>query len=463
MRSRFCLTILLLTTACTTPTPEFSDPLATIGRSARSDSPYTHLTLGVVLSDNAHKSMDHVAEHLRKYESVAVLKNRTGIADLDPQYLTGGINDVLTRRFEDVLRFESLELARSAPVDIIMVLDLRAEVASMSFQTTRIGITGIFINQDQREIGRVEGLGERKMPYPATVPKFKEATNAALSSLASALDQDNQLATAINASILERMSVASLPSQPALTSQHWTFGTRSGFGNYHALVIGNNHYVNLPQLVTAIADARSVGSVLEQVYGFQVSLMIDATRADILRALNQMRRSLTASDNLLIYYAGHGWLDADAGRGYWLPVDAQAEDPTNWVSNSSITDALRALQAKHVMVVADSCYSGTLTRGVNLTVPAPDFVERLANKRARTVLTSGGLEPVSDEGSEGHSVFARAFINALTTNKIILDGHTLFSNLRRPVMVNSNQTPEYGDIRLAGHDGGDFLFVPVLR
>jgi hypothetical protein len=26
-------------------------------------------------------------------------------------------------------------------------------------------------------------------------------------------------------------------------------------------------------------------------------------------------------------------------------------------------------------------------------------------------------------------------------------------------MTNADQIPEYADIRLAGHDGGDFLFV----
>ncbi|MDP7667219.1 MAG: hypothetical protein QF738_04055 [Rhodospirillales bacterium] len=33
--------------------------------------------------------------------------------------------------------------------------------------------------------------------------------------------------------------------------------------------------------------------------------------------------------------------------------------------------------------------------------------------------------------------------------------------IRRPVMLAADQTPEYADIRKAGHDGGDFLFVRV--
>ena len=75
-------------------------------------------------------------------------------------------------------------------------------------------------------------------------------------------------------------------------------------------------------------------------------------------------------------------------------------------------------------------------------------------------MASGGLEPVADEGGKGtHSVFASALIEALNENQGVIDTTLLFSQIRRPVMVNTDQTPEYSDIRKAGHDGGDFLFV----
>jgi len=110
--------------------------------------------------------------------------------------------------------------------------------------------------------------------------------------------------------------------------------------------------------------------------------------------------------------------------------------------------------------VVDSCYSGTLTRGVKVTLQSPDYLQRMATKRARVVLTSGGLEPVSDSGGGAkHSVFASAFINALRDNESLMDGTELFLKIRRPVMINAPQTPEYADIRFAGHEGGDFLFV----
>ena len=50
-------------------------------------------------------------------------------------------------------------------------------------------------------------------------------------------------------------------------------------------------------------------------------------------------------------------------------------------------------------------------------------------------------------------------MNALMENKGIMDGTMLFLKIRRPVMLNADQTPEYSDIRKAGHQGGDFLFV----
>ncbi len=180
-------------------------------------------------------------------------------------------------------------------------------------------------------------------------------------------------------------------------------------------------------------------------------------------ALTKLRGKLTSNDNLLIYYAGHGELDAVAEQGYWLPVDAEVDVPTNWVSTSDITVMVRAIRAKHIMVVADSCYSGTLVRAAETNIKTANaryaWLKRMSQKRARTALVSGGLEPVLDGGGGGHSVFAKAFLDALNENEGVLDGQALFDAIKRPIVVNSDQTPQYSDIRRAGHDGGDFMFV----
>jgi len=232
------------------------------------------------------------------------------------------------------------------------------------------------------------------------------------------------------------------------------------FGKYYALVIGNNNYQNLPKLVSAKNDAQEVAKTLNNLYAFSVELLIDASRADILLALRNLRNNLADQDNLLIYYAGHGWLDKEADEGYWLPINAEKDNMINWISNSSITATLRAIRGKHVLIVADSCYSGKLARGIRTVDRRPGYISRLSQKRARCVISSGGIEPVIDSGGKGlHSVFASAFLDALEENKEIMDGVQLFNKLRRPVMLNSDQTPEYSDIRRAGHEGGEFLFV----
>ena len=235
------------------------------------------------------------------------------------------------------------------------------------------------------------------------------------------------------------------------------------FGAYHALVIGNNNYRELPKLKTAANDAKSVAKLLSNDYGFETKLLLDATRADIFTELGRLRAKLTPNDSLLVYYAGHGILDEIGQQGYWLPVDAQPDIKANWVSNGDITTSLRAIRAKHVLVVADSCYSGTLVRAapinIKTSVARKRWINRMTRKRARTALVSGGLEPVADSGREGHSVFANAFLAALRANPDVMDGQALYDAVKRPVVLNADQTPQYSDIRRAGHDGGDFIFV----
>ena len=231
------------------------------------------------------------------------------------------------------------------------------------------------------------------------------------------------------------------------------------FGNYHALVIGIDEYENLPNLKTAVNDARAVADVLKNQYGFRVRFLKNPDRGDILDAFDEYREKLGFRDNLLVYYAGHGWLDEEADRGYWLAADAKPNRRRYWVSNADITDTLKTLQSKHVMVVADSCFSGTLVRGADIGIKGGDYWSRMAEKPARVAITSGGLEPVADAGGGGHSPFANAFIEALTNNETVIDGTSLFNAIRRPVAVAAQQTPQYSDVRNAGHAGGDFLFV----
>ena len=64
-----------------------------------------------------------------------------------------------------------------------------------------------------------------------------------------------------------------------------------------------------------------------------------------------------------------------------------------------------------------------------------------------------------DSAGGNHSPFAKAFINELNENKDVVDMSSMYPLIRRSVLLNANQTPAYSDIRLAGHEDGDFFFV----
>lgn len=244
------------------------------------------------------------------------------------------------------------------------------------------------------------------------------------------------------------------------------------FGGYHALVIGNSEYAGLPDLDTTIADANAVSDVLETRYGFEVTKLINATRYDILSALNELRGKLTDEDNLLIYYAGHGELDEVNNRGHWLPVDAEEGSTANWISNIAITDILNAMSVRKVLVVADSCYSGSMTRNTLARLDAgrsegawKNWLKMVSKEKSRLAFSSGGLAPVLDGGGGKHSIFAKAFLDSLESNNTVLEGRQLHTNVARAVSYAAasaqfEQAPQYAPIRFAGHEAGDFLFVP---
>ena len=201
-------------------------------------------------------------------------------------------------------------------------------------------------------------------------------------------------------------------------------------------------------------------------------LLIDADRYQILSAMNELRVKLTENDNLLIYYAGHGELDEANIRGQWLPVDADADNNANWISNIAITDDLNAMSPRHILVVADSCYSGTLTRSALARLDAgmsdekkAEWVKTMLKGRSRVALTSGGLKPVADGGPDGHSIFASAFIKALQNNNSLLEGQELYRIVSPHVIAAAEQfgieqVPQYDPIQYAGHEVGDFFFMP---
>ncbi len=260
--------------------------------------------------------------------------------------------------------------------------------------------------------------------------------------------------------------------------------------NNYALVIGNNLYRDWGELQTAVNDANAIAELLRRKYGFKVKILRDATFEETLNSLNDLVRTLTDKDNLVIYYAGHGYFDLGR-RGYWIPVDAERDRNTRWILNVQVTDLLLKMHARQVLVISDSCYSGALTTADNGAVSTirddiPDanrinVAKHLSEQHARIVLTSGAVQPVWDVSFGGHSLFAKALLDVLTVNDTVLPGRNMFDAIEGRVIktsseirereeragrkspIASDQTPQYAGIQYAGHQGGDFIFVPVAN
>jgi hypothetical protein len=235
-------------------------------------------------------------------------------------------------------------------------------------------------------------------------------------------------------------------------------------GRYYALVIGINDYKFLPHLKTAEGDAQAVASALRERLGFDVDLLLNATRQQIVGALNRYRHELDPTSNLVIYYAGHGYFDKEVDKAYWLPVDAALADNANWISADDVTVNVRGIPAKHVLIISDSCYSGTIVRGINPDLVRPSereqYIRRMLAGTSRTLIASGGNEPVADGGEGGHSVFASALLRGLSQpDRDVFTAEELFySYIREAVSGRSDQTPEYNPLRNSGHESGDFVF-----
>jgi hypothetical protein len=230
-----------------------------------------------------------------------------------------------------------------------------------------------------------------------------------------------------------------------------------------AVLIGNNAYPDpIPALETPTADIARVGEIMRTRFGYETVILRNATKAEIARALNRVAADVTTDDSVLIFYAGHGYLHDDTNMGYWLPVDASVKSPANWISNADIARFLTAVPARQLILVSDSCFSGTLTRELRVTVAEKVNPGEVLRKRSVLVLTSGGEEPVSDEGKEGHSVFAWHFIRTLNSTDALAPGAQIFAAVRSAVSKEFPQTPQYGAAVSAGHvAGGEYLFQPA--
>ena len=135
--------------------------------------------------------------------------------------------------------------------------------------------------------------------------------------------------------------------------------------------------------------------------------------------------------------------------------------PDKWISNDTITRALSNIPAKQVMLVSDSCYSGSLAKEGKVTETVAIKREQTLTRRSVIAFSSGGEEPVSDEGHDNHSIFAWSMIQSLKKMTSETQGAQLHTLIKDAVAKEFPQVPQYGTLLSAGHtEGGEYLLTP---
>lgn len=230
-------------------------------------------------------------------------------------------------------------------------------------------------------------------------------------------------------------------------------------GKNYLLVVGINKYKFWNPLSNATTDAKKVKSILQKRYGFisENTFEIyneDATSKNILKKLSKLREKIGPQDNLLLYYSGHGYYNAAIEEGFWIPFNAQKGEETQYLANATLLKYIKAIKARHIFLVADACFSGSL-----FTQGNRGYIDNVEQYRSRWGFASGRLEFVSDGSVGKSSPFATYFLKYLTTNKKKRFAISeLIQYVKVSVANNANQTPIGHPLKNVGDEGGEFVF-----
>ena len=180
-----------------------------------------------------------------------------------------------------------------------------------------------------------------------------------------------------------------------------------------ALVIGNCHYPDASAPLTqSINDARALSSSLRK-NGFDVDMVEDATKDDMVRAVNRLKSRIKRDSVVMLFFGGYG---VQAGReSYMLPVDAviwkEKDVRRQGVSIEGVLEMMKEQGAKAKLVVVDASRRNPYERRFR------SYSHGLAPISASDnalILTSAAPGKVVDDGKGEHSVLVSEFLNNLS-------------------------------------------------
>jgi WD40 repeat protein len=194
----------------------------------------------------------------------------------------------------------------------------------------------------------------------------------------------------------------------------------------HVLAVGINQYKN-PRLVLNYAkpDAQSFSEVVNEKGNSLFKSMElhtlydeDATRANLLKKLDDLATKIQPEDVFIFYYAGHGsmvdnqffLIPTETARLYDLPaLKAEA------VEASVLQERLKQIKALKQLIVMDACQSGASVELLATRGAAEEkAIAQLSRSAGIHVMASAGSEQFATEFAElGHGMFTYLLLKAL--------------------------------------------------
>ena len=238
----------------------------------------------------------------------------------------------------------------------------------------------------------------------------------------------------------------------------------------YALVVGNGTYTEgWNPLGGAIQDVAEVAAALKK-HGFAVTLKNDLTKPEFEDVFEKfVTEGRHEYNRLLFYYAGHGHTEKLANGddlGYLVMVDTPLPENNRInhrksVDMESLVTQAKRIQARHVLFMFDSCFSGTILNAER-NQELPKGISYSVRQPVRQFITAGS----ANEGVPDKSVFKQAFLNLIEGRARqpapddYITGEELGFYLKHQVpQYNKTQHPQYGKINDPNLDQGDFVFV----
>jgi hypothetical protein len=235
----------------------------------------------------------------------------------------------------------------------------------------------------------------------------------------------------------------------------------------YALLVGTNLYDDpsaWKRLTNPVPDVDAIGDLLKRRYGFEVEVVRNPTRADFGRKLVEYHRRLREEDQFLVFVAGHGFFSEELfDEGFMVFRNIKGLCDEGCMSHGDFRSAIEGMPARQVLVVLDSCFSGTFdSQRSSLDLPpevdAAEYVRRKLKLKTRQYITSGGKEYVPDGIPGHHSPFAQGILRVLQSGRSFLT----FSSIVQQIGSIDPQ-PRYGTLKSSDAGAEFVLGVGLVR